>query len=114
MKNNAKKTSIVKKTVVDPMSMTRIPNADLYDGYRDLSPNAFKLLTFFYSKGDGWVFDIAQMEQVFNLSNRAVKERIKELKDKGFLFHSKGDIDVYIVGKKLVQDYTDQSAPGCL
>ncbi len=106
MKSNGKKSSIVKKSVVDQMHMTRIPNSDLTDGYRELTPNAFKLLTFFYSKGDGWEFDIAHMERVFNLSNRKVKERIKELQDKGFLLHSKGDIEVYIVGKKLVREYT--------
>lgn len=107
MKSKAKKTSIVKKTVVDPASMTRIPNSDLAAGYLELSDTAFKLLIYFYSKGDGWVFDIAVMERIFDLTNRTVKERIKELKDKGFLLHSKGDIDVYIVGKKLVGDYTD-------
>ena len=88
------------------MHMTRIPNSDLTDGYRELSDNAFKLLTYFYSKGDGWNFDIDEMARVFDLSKRAVMNRIKELKDKGFLLHSKGNIDVYIVGKKLVGEYT--------
>jgi hypothetical protein len=106
MKSKAKKTSIIKKSVVDQMSMTRIPNSDLAAGYLELGPNAFKLMMYFYSKGDGWVFDIAHMEKVFNLSNRSVKEKIKELEDRGFLLHFKGDIDVYIVGKKLVQEYT--------
>ena len=88
------------------MYMTRIPNTDLADGYRELSDNAFKLLTYYYSKGDGWVFDIDEMARGFDLSKRAVMNRIKELKDKGFLLHSKGDIDVYIVGKKQVREYT--------
>jgi hypothetical protein len=106
MKSNAKKTTIVKKSVVDNMYMTRIPSSDLERGYRELSANAFKLLTYYYSKGDGWDFDIDEMARVFDLTKRAVMGCIKELKDKGFLHYSKGDIEVYIVGTKLVGEYT--------
>jgi predicted transcriptional regulator len=106
MKSKAIKTSIVKKSVVEPMYMTRIPNSDLTAGYVELSDNAFKLLTYFYSKGDGWEFNIDVMTNTLKLTKRTVMDRIKELKDKGFLLHSKGGIDVYIVGKKLVGEYT--------
>lgn len=106
MKRKARKSSIVKKSVVDSMYMTRIPTYELADAYIELSANAFKLLTYYYSKGDGWKFDLDEMAKVLGLEKRAVMDRIKELKDKGYLHHSKGNIEVYIVGKKLVGEYT--------
>jgi hypothetical protein len=106
MNPKKKKTSVVQKTVVAPMYMTRIPNSDLADGYRELSPYAFMLLTYYYSKGDGWEFNIDVMAEVFGLTERTVANRIKELKNKGYLLHVKGDIDNYIVGKIKVGEYS--------
>lgn len=88
------------------MAMTRIPNSDLLDGYRELSPNAFKLLTYYYSKGDGWVFDPKTITESLGLtSTRTVQNLTLELQTKGYLYCPKGDLDVYIVGKKQVKEY---------
>ena len=101
-----KKKSIVKKSVVDQMAMTRIPNSDLFEGYRELTSNAFKLLTYYYSKGDGWVFDPKVIAEALGLSStRTVQTLTKELQTRGYLYCPKGDLDVYIVGKKQVQEY---------
>ena len=106
MKPTAKKTSIVKKSMVKNMYMTRIPNSDLADGCRELSANAFKLMTYYYSKGDGWIFDVEVIANALNLSSkRTVKSLIKELETKGYLFQAKGKIDVFVVGKKMVVEY---------
>lgn len=85
------------------MYMTKIPTSDLADGYIELSSNAFKLLTYFYSKWDGWHFALEDMARALKLSStRTVQTLIKELQSKGYLYIPKGEVDTYIVGKKEV------------
>ena len=106
MKSDSLKPSIVKKSVKDNLYMTKIPTTDLNDGYNELSPNAFKLLTYFYSKWDGWNFVLEDMARALKLSStRTVQTLMKELQSKGYLYIPKGEIDTYIVGKKEVGKY---------
>ena len=88
------------------MHMTEIPNSDLTDGYRELSSNAFKVLTYFYSKGDGWVFDNKFIAHALDLKTRTISDLIRELEIKGYLLQQKGNINVYIVGKLRVHEYS--------
>ena len=100
------KNTVVIKSTDDYKFMTRIPISDLEDGYSELSANAFKLLTYFYSKGDGFEFRNEAMAKALRLGSiRTVKSLIKELEKKGFLLIQKGRITDYFVGKRKVSEY---------
>lgn len=89
--------------------MTNIHNVDLEHAYIELKTNAFKILIYFYSKGDGWVFNNEIIAKLMDLKVRTVQELIKVLENKGYLLQQKGkrgEIRVYLVGKKLVGEYT--------
>ena len=106
--NTPKKGSIVKKSY-EQNNMTYIHNLDLEYAYSELKTNAFKLLVYFYSKGDGWVFNKEVIARLLDIEIRTVQDRIKELESKGYLLQQrgkKGEISVYLVGKKLVGEYT--------
>ncbi|MCG7869708.1 MAG: helix-turn-helix domain-containing protein [Candidatus Thiodiazotropha taylori] len=100
------KQSVVKKTHVDPINMTKIPTEDLEQAYRELNTNAFKILTYYYSKGDGWIFKDQVIADLMGLKVRTVQNLINELEAKGYLLQQKGKISLYIVGKKLVGEYS--------
>ena len=86
--------------------MTHIPNPDLDEGYLELSPNAFKLMTYIYSKGDGWNFVDENIAKAFNLTNvRTVRKLFRELELKGYLYRPKGEVETYFIGKKKVEEY---------
>ncbi len=101
-----KKRTIVQKSIVETKFMTRIPNTDLHNAYGDLSPNAFKLLTYYYSKGDGWEFKDKEIAQNFKIKNvRTIAKARKELIDKEYLLIYKGTVDNYFVGRKKVSEF---------
>ena len=101
-----KKRTIVQKSIVETQKMTRIPNTDLESGYKDLSRNAFKLLTYYFSKGDGWKFSDNEIAETLRVKNtRTIAKARKELITKEYLLIYKGTVDNYFVGKKKVFDF---------
>jgi hypothetical protein len=103
---NKKKRTLVQKSVVEHTQMTRIPTSDLQNGYKELTANAFKLLTYYYSKSDGWEFDDKEIARAFGLNgDRTIGTLRKELVDKGYLLFYKGIVDNYFVGKKRVEEF---------
>lgn len=109
-----KKESVVKKSY-DSGKMTMVHNEDLDTAFTDLKPNAFKLLVYYYSKSDGWVFDNKAIADVFCIKERTVRDLTKELEAEGYLLQQKGkqeDVSLYFVGKKLVRAYSATSDQG--
>ena len=99
------KNTVIKKSVVDPINMTRIPTSDLTTGFLDLKPNALKLLMYYYSKGDGWVFKNDVIAIDLNLKISTVRTLTRELISKGYLLIVKGKVINYFVGRKEVAAY---------
>jgi len=102
------KNTVIKKSVVENMKMTRIPTSDLADGYLELRPNAIKLLTYFYSKGDGWEFKNDVIASHLGVKISTVRTLISELVSKGYLLVVKGKVINYFVGKKEVSAYRSE------
>ncbi len=91
--------------------MTNIHTYDLDLAFEELKGNAFKIFIYFYSKNDGWVFDNEVIARLMDLKERTVRELIKELETKGYIYQQRGkpgEISVYLVGKKPVEEYTSQ------
>lgn len=92
--------------------MARIPQAEISLAMQELSATAFKLLMYYYSKNDGWVFIDKNIAKAIGSSERMVKEYRKELIKHKYLLIQKGQVDVYFVGKGAVEqfeqnDYTE-------
>ena len=102
------KKTVIKKSIVENLKMTRIPTSDLADGYRELRPNAFKLLTYYYSKGDGWVFNNDVVANDLGVKFSTVRTLNRELVSKGYLLTVKGKVINYFVGKKEVSAYKSE------
>ena len=85
--------------------MARIPQKELLDAMTDLSMGAYKLLMYYYSKGDGFKFYDSKIGQTIGTSDRQVKKFRNELIDTKYLTIQRGDVDVYFVGKIAVENF---------
>lgn len=85
--------------------MAQIPQAEISKGLQELSQGAFRLLTYYYSRRDGWVFKDENIAKTLNTSARMVKKYRKELIDKKYLLIQKGEVDVYFIGQKAVEKF---------
>jgi len=85
--------------------MARIPQKELKDAMGELSANAYKLLMYYYSCRDGWIFIDKNIAKTINTSERQVKKFRKELVDKKYLLLLKGTVDVYFIGKLAVEKF---------
>jgi len=92
----------MEKSLLKKMStkyMTKVPQAELMLSMKELGTTSFKLLMYYYSRNDGWVFVDKNIATSIGTSERMVKISRKELIDKKYLFVQKGKIDVYFIGK---------------
>ena len=95
--------SVLKKS--ETRYMARIPQKELTDAMTDLSAGAYKLLMYYYSRNDGWIFDENNIAKTIDTSTRQVKKFRKELIDKEYLLIQRGQVDVYFIGTLAVQKF---------
>lgn len=88
--------------------MAQIPQAEITKALKELSSGAFRLLTYYYSRNDGWVFVDKKIADTLDTSERQVKRYRKELKDRKYLLIQPGTIDVYFIGQKAVETFFDE------
>lgn len=97
-----------KKTLIEHSRrqyMTSIPQEELLTSMKDLTPKAYQLLMYYYSKQSGWEFDDSEMSSVLGISERMVKEYRNELIHKEYLYIVKGTITNIFVGRKSVSEF---------
>jgi hypothetical protein len=87
--------------------MAQIPQAEITKALKELSQGAFRLLTYYYSRNDGWRFDDEIIAKTLDTSVRMVKKYRKELIDEGYLLIQKGEVDVYFIGQLAVKQFID-------
>ena len=85
--------------------MAKIPQTELTTAMTELSIGAYKLLMYYYSKRDGWIFNDDNIAVTIDTSVRQLKKFRKELIDKKYLLIQKGQVDVYFIGKLAVDKF---------
>lgn len=85
--------------------MMRMPQAEVTEAMKELSNGAYRLLTYYYSRRDGWRFIDKNIAEAIDSTVRQVKKYRKELIDKKYLLIQKGSLDVYFIGKLTVYKY---------
>lgn len=85
--------------------MSRIPQAEITKALKELSSGAYRLLTYYYSRNDGWIFNDKNIADTLGSSERQVKRYRKELIDEGYLLIHKGQTDVYFIGQGAVKKF---------
>lgn len=53
--------------------MSRMPQAEVTKALKELSSGAYRLLTYYYSRNDGWIFDDKNIASTLNSSERQIK-----------------------------------------
>ena len=89
--------------------MSRMPQAEVTKGLQELSSGAYRLLTYYYSRNDGWIFDDKNIANVLGSSERQIKRYRKELLDDKYLLIHKGQTDVYFIGQGAVNKFINQT-----
>ena len=86
--------------------MAHIPSSELITAAKDLTPKAYQLLMYYYSKGDRWEWDDKFMSDELGLSVRRIKELRQELIKKDYLLILKGPIVTNVfIGRKAVMEF---------
>ena len=85
--------------------MAQIPQAEITKGLQELSQGAFRLLTYYYSRRDGWVFDDENIAKALGTSVRMIRKYRKELIGKTYLLIQRGEVDVYFIGQTAVKRF---------
>jgi len=85
--------------------MAQIPQAEITKGLQELSQGAFRLLTYYYSRRDGWIFDDNNIAKALGTSVRMVKKYRKELINNKYLLIQRGEVDVYFIGQIAVNRF---------
>lgn len=89
--------------------MTSMPQAEVTAALQELSQGAYRLLTYYYSRNDGWKFNDDNMAKVLSTSRRMVKKYRKELIDTKYLLIQKGQVNVYFIGRLAVSQFLEDS-----
>ena len=82
-----------------------LPVKEMFSAMKELSNGAYRLLTYYYSRRDGWTFIDENIAKAIDSTVRQVKKYRKELIDTKYLLIQKGSLDVYFVGKLTVYKY---------
>ena len=106
------KTRRIKRIVMkldkqtNPKSYLKMPTSDMNVGIRELTGNAYKLLTYMYTKVGNEPFDSEVIGGILNIHPRTVSNAHKELQEKDFLFieHNTSH-DLYVLGLEHVAKY---------
>lgn len=85
--------------------MASIPQVEITEAMRELTNGAYKLLMYYYSRNDGWVFVDENIAKAIDTSVRQIKKFRKELIDAGYLLIQKGQVDVYFIGRLAVNQF---------
>ena len=85
--------------------MASIPSHELVTAQKDLSPRAFGLLMYYYSKGDHWDWVDSVISDEMNMSVRSIKDYRNELIKMDYLYVVKGLITNVFIGRKAVMDF---------
>ena len=84
----------------------RIPTNEALSAMKDLTPSAYKLLIYYYSKSTGWKFSDQEIGDTLDVGERRVKELKRELSDKDYLLVLKGQgFENYFIGRQAVMAY---------
>lgn len=98
--------TILKKS--ETKFMSRMPQAEVTKALGQLSSGAYRLLTYYYSRNDGWVFDDKNIAATLVSSERQIKRYRKELIDEKYLLIHRGQTDVYFIGQGAVSKFINQ------
>jgi len=85
--------------------MSSIPADELLSAMKDLTPKAYQLLMYHYSKNSGWNFNDLEIAESLGISERMVKQYRRELIEKDYLMIIKGKVDLYFIGRQSVLDF---------
>jgi len=85
--------------------MASIPQVEITEAMSTLTNGAYKLLMYYYSRNDGWVFNDDNIAKAINSSARQVKKFRKELVEKEYLLIQRGSVDVYFIGQLAVKQF---------
>lgn len=85
--------------------MAYIPADELVTAQLDLSNNAYKLLMYYYSKGDRWEWKDNEISEALKMSVRKVREYRSELVRMEYLHVVKGPITHVFIGRQAVMDW---------
>ena len=86
--------------------MTKIPQDEAITAIKDLTPKAYQMLIYYYSRTSGWNFTDEEMIETLDVVNkRALMKYRRELIEKEYLWITGSDPVVYFVGRKSVSDY---------
>ena len=85
--------------------MSQIPSDELATAHKDLSPKAYVLLMYYYSKGTTWEWIDKNMAKDLSMSTRTLKLYRNELITKDYLFIVKGEINNVFIGRQAVMDW---------
>ena len=104
--NKIPKSTILKKIIRRTEWRSTQPLDEMSKAIEELSPDAFRMLAYMYTKSDNWVFSNTSMQKALGIAESTVKKKLKELKDKRYFHEAKGEITIYLIGLNAVEDYT--------
>ena len=85
--------------------MAQIPSDELVTAQHDLSNGAYKLLMYYYSKGDRWTWEEESMCKDLSISIRMLREYRNELIKMEYLYIAKGEITNVFIGRESVMKW---------
>ena len=85
--------------------MAHIPSDELVTAQHDLSNGAYKLLMYYYSKGDKWSWIDKVMMEDLGISKRMLNEYRNELIRMEYILIVKGGITNCFIGRQAVMDW---------
>ena len=86
----------------------QIPQEEIEGALSELTPRAYQLLIYYYSKNDGFIFDNKVIANILSISTRQLSTYHKELREKKYLRIQRGATTIYFVGKNAVLEYEDE------
>ena len=82
--------------------MASIPSGELVSSQKDLTNGGYKLLMYYYSKGNHWDWKDDVICKDMDISDRMLKEYRNELVKKDYLLIVKGQINNVFIGRLAV------------
>jgi len=101
----SKKPTILKRTLDNGDFRSMQSLQEISKGISELSPLAFKMLGYLYTKSDNWKFNNKDFQNKLGVAESTVKKLLRELKDKKYFHESKGETTVYYIGLSAVKKY---------
>ena len=86
--------------------MVSISQKDILNGIKDLTPKAFQLLMYFFTKRNGWIFLDDEISNALNISIRQLRTyRAELIANEYLLIINHKDMVTYFVGKYAVLNW---------